>query len=297
MTLGELIDYLKNVAERPASDCAEAAAQTLANLKAEAVSEPDEVRAKLFWCLQEVLRTQNLYLRAFNRLKEGEFYQAWCDFEQVEIGLHSLGRHLVDGWVDVRLDAIKKHTANWQSLFPYRMFLSPEMVCRAECSVCGQAIQPRKPCGHVVGEIYAGEECHRVIKSIDAVLGIAMVSNPVQKYSVLFPNGSAENDTFRYEAVKYLIQALRGPFDDWDVERTTRRQPHGHFTGVGRNDLCPCESGKKYKKCCLPEVGVLRPHMHFTLAVPPPENVPQQWFPRDLRHKPRHKARSKRVAA
>ena len=21
---------------------------------------------------------------------------------------------------------------------------------------------------------------------------------------------------------------------------------------VGRNDLCPCDSGKKYKKCCLP---------------------------------------------
>jgi len=22
-------------------------------------------------------------------------------------------------------------------------------------------------------------------------------------------------------------------------------------TKVGRNDLCPCGSGKKYKKCCL----------------------------------------------
>lgn len=22
---------------------------------------------------------------------------------------------------------------------------------------------------------------------------------------------------------------------------------------VGRNDLCPCGSGKKYKKCCLPK--------------------------------------------
>ncbi len=23
------------------------------------------------------------------------------------------------------------------------------------------------------------------------------------------------------------------------------------FVGVGRNDLCPCNSGKKYKNCCL----------------------------------------------
>jgi len=25
---------------------------------------------------------------------------------------------------------------------------------------------------------------------------------------------------------------------------------------VGRNDLCPCGSGKKYKKCCGANVGV-----------------------------------------
>ena len=24
------------------------------------------------------------------------------------------------------------------------------------------------------------------------------------------------------------------------------------FRGVGRNDPCPCGSGKKFKKCCLP---------------------------------------------
>src|SRR5512142_2720187 len=24
---------------------------------------------------------------------------------------------------------------------------------------------------------------------------------------------------------------------------------------LGRNDLCPCGSGKKYKKCCLPKVA------------------------------------------
>jgi len=27
----------------------------------------------------------------------------------------------------------------------------------------------------------------------------------------------------------------------------------GHGTSVGRNDPCPCGSGKKYKKCCLPK--------------------------------------------
>lgn len=28
-------------------------------------------------------------------------------------------------------------------------------------------------------------------------------------------------------------------------------QPYVRQTYMGRNDPCPCESGKKYKKCCL----------------------------------------------
>ena len=35
-------------------------------------------------------------------------------------------------------------------------------------------------------------------------------------------------------------------------ERAARDQPHVNpFKGVGRNDPCPCGSGKKFKKCCL----------------------------------------------
>lgn len=32
-----------------------------------------------------------------------------------------------------------------------------------------------------------------------------------------------------------------------DVERTKPVQPK---QDIGRNDLCPCGSGKKFKKCC-----------------------------------------------
>ncbi|MGH9934851.1 MAG: SEC-C metal-binding domain-containing protein, partial [Blastocatellia bacterium] len=27
------------------------------------------------------------------------------------------------------------------------------------------------------------------------------------------------------------------------------------ISSIGRNDLCPCGSGKKYKKCCLGKPG------------------------------------------
>ena len=33
-----------------------------------------------------------------------------------------------------------------------------------------------------------------------------------------------------------------------------RRQGEFEMEAVGRNDACPCGSGKKYKKCCLPNL-------------------------------------------
>jgi hypothetical protein len=36
---------------------------------------------------------------------------------------------------------------------------------------------------------------------------------------------------------------------DGSVRGETYRKP---FADVGRNDPCPCGSGKKYKKCCMP---------------------------------------------
>jgi uncharacterized protein YecA (UPF0149 family) len=39
------------------------------------------------------------------------------------------------------------------------------------------------------------------------------------------------------------------PSTGFDYDRSTNHKPRE--TKVGRNDPCPCGSGKKYKKCCL----------------------------------------------
>ena len=35
------------------------------------------------------------------------------------------------------------------------------------------------------------------------------------------------------------------------IDRQVKQQPRVNKNKVGRNDPCPCGSGKKYKKCCL----------------------------------------------
>ena len=281
MTLTEIETYLASVKIRPNEPTPELIYESLAASKRAALQRHDEAGAKRAWCLEQVHHAQSCYLRAFADIKCGRYYDAWCALERAEIALHFLEPHSEGLWAQFKLDLVEEYVRKWQTLFPYKVFLSPEMIeLEVECSICKARVMPRSPCGHLVGEIYQGEMCCRVVTKMHP-LGVALVKNPVQKYSVVFisdPVNGKERDHYNYGLVRYLIRALRAPFDGWEGRWSERRQPHSCFRHVGRNDPCPCESEKKYKKCCLQQNGVLRPHVEFTFSIPPPEGIPARGF-------------------
>ena len=49
----------------------------------------------------------------------------------------------------------------------------------------------------------------------------------------------------RKRAQRAVVSEDEAPIPDAPVERVKKKGQ-----GVGRNDPCPCGSGKKYKKCC-----------------------------------------------
>lgn len=251
--------------------------ESLRDLKQRLVADRDHSGAKTIWCYEQILRIQNQYIVAFHKLKSGDFYEAWCLLEQVEIGQHFLQRHLAINKDSYELPFIQKHVTQFQALFPYKHFFSPGMlILKTECSICHKPRSIRRPCGHLLGEIYDGEMCARHVTKVK-LLEVSLVTNPRQKYSVLFstdPKTGDKVDHYDYSLVRYIAIGLRKPFDGWDMEWTKTRHPHSHYRHVARNDQCPCESGKKYKKCCLIEVGVLRPHLEIRFSVPPPATLP-----------------------
>ena len=78
MTLAQVEEHLRWVDRRPTDPLPETIDEALATLKREARDRYDEPGAKLVWCLEQARAAQNSYLRAFDRMKRGEFYQAWC---------------------------------------------------------------------------------------------------------------------------------------------------------------------------------------------------------------------------
>lgn len=263
-----------------ASDLAEAK-QAIAQAKTAAVAAGDQARSKLCWCWETVVRIQEKYLEAFSQMKESEFYQAWCALERTEIASGALSKHYYDAGDRFRTRSITVHVERFQSLYPYRMFLSPALVLkRCTCSICGSEISVRNPCGHRRGDIYDGEMCYRRVEEAE-ILELSLVPNPVQKYSVVFSKGDdgKSTDQYDYRLVEYVNRGLRSPFDEWDIEWTKIRHPHSLYEHYSHTDMCPCGSGSRYADCCVKEEGVLRPHARVMFAVPPPDDLQPIIYP------------------
>lgn len=245
------------------------------NNKKVAVDSNNQELAKEYWVIQQILEANKYYINSFENFKNGEFYKGWCNLEKAELRIHFLSRHYDISCDEYYINFINQQLRKFQSIFPYKVFFSTELLeKKIQCSICDAVITPRKRCEHIQGEIYNGEMCSRHITDAE-VLGLAIVDNPVHKYSVAFlsTEKGEQKDQYDYSLLNYLIPRLESPYEFWNVELTKRRHPHSNFNFVGRNDKCPCGSGKKYKKCCLEESGVLMPHAEFILEKMKKEDI------------------------
>jgi hypothetical protein len=231
----------------------------LAQIKADAVAANDQAVAGAAWCFERIAETHDQYLNAWQMMSEDRFYGAWCALERVEIGLHFLARHFDDSQDNYGLTFLRTHVPRWQSLFPSKLFLSPGFTKQSvRCTICDSKLTPRRLCEHRLGHLYDGEMCmHRVDKA--HFIEISLVPNPVQKYSVAFPKGLPYN----YVAVHYVASGLRSPWHRWQPYRSTRRQPDPKYASTGRNDLCPCGSNRKFKKCHASDPSYDMPHIEI----------------------------------
>jgi len=276
MNLKDIESYLSDASNNFSARESEPYLNALAVLKEQAVKNNDQPLAKTIWCYETVLKIQDQYIIAYFQMKASEFYQAWCSLARVELGLHFLSKHFQDKNNEYYISFVEKHTLQYQLLYPYKIFLSPEILeIEKKCSICNKVVTPFNPCEHRTGEIYNGIKCARVVTKSE-FLGTAFVENPVQKYSVPFipdQNNGEPKDHYNYASVNYLIKRVRSPFHAWDVKHIMTRLPHSRYSHIGRNASCPCESGKKYKHCCLKEDGVLRPHEEFYFEILPPKHL------------------------
>ena len=267
--LQPLVEVLRDYSSRTTSLIEASWREALASAKSLYVADGREVEATAVWCLETIAAAQDHFVDAFLHLKRDDFYEAWCLFERVEIAVHQLWRHYDPPDDQFGCGHIETAVGRFQSLYPYRLFLSPGMIVRrATCSICGEPFRLIGGCEHEVGKIYNGEMCSRVLSDIEPV-ELSIVENPVQKYSVLF----SDDISYDYGPIRYVTAGLASPWHGWTVEQEERLIAREGFSGTGRNEPCPCGSKRKYKKCCLLEPR-RKTHYQFLFQVPPPTSLP-----------------------
>lgn len=232
--------------------------------KKQEASLGDEYKANYLWCLYQIFLVQKNYTDAFWNMKSKKYEDAWLQLDRADIELSFLDDHYEKYFnepVGLRfhllyiLNSIKR----FQMLFPYKLFMSRESVIKEEkCSICGEKIRLRGGCKHKLGQLYNGEQCCYKVTDIQ-LLGMALVTDPFDKYTYL----KIEGKDYNYQVIDFLMENLQAPYELWNVEKTRGKNPS--YKNIGRNDVCPCGSGKKYKKCCMGTANEMMDHFVFDL--------------------------------
>lgn len=227
--------------------------------KQKAISDENEPLANEIWCLTESYNIQKKYLSMFHELKHGKYDSAWSLLDDIDISMGSLRVNFGDGINYYNLIFINIMIKNYEKVFPDYVYTSRESIIKSEkCSICGKVASLRGGCKHIPGKLYMGELCLRIVTDFE-ILGVAIVKNPLDKYAKI----KIEGKEYNYEILDYLMKKLESPFRPWYVEQMLRIKPE--YNHLGRNDRCPCGSGKKYKKCCINTPQEYGSHNRITL--------------------------------
>ncbi|EEZ42456.1 nucleic acid-binding protein [Photobacterium damselae] len=219
--------------------------------------------AKELWILKTIYLAQNNYIDFISLLKKKKYYEAWCVLERCEINLKNLMKHIPNEYIEqLHVDFLVHQVPLWQEVYPYKIFASSEFLeKKIRCSECKQLITPRSSCSHLVGEVYNGKLCYRIIEDME-ILGIAMVPNPVQKICVPFKKSENGEDVahYNYQPLDMIVDGLPTLFYWWEINHTIDMQPRSNFDHMETNELCPCGSGRQFIICCSSKEFVLTPH-------------------------------------
>lgn len=226
-----------------------------------AQAENNNEKANYYWYLKEILCAQKGFVNAFDLITKRKYEDAWNEFDHVDISLGFIEENFPTSIESNKfnLGFISRMIKEYQKLFPYHHFLSREAIIKEEkCSICGQVIKLRHHCSHIPGKVYMGKLCLRKITNFE-LKAFAIVTDPFDKYAMIHIDGKEYN----YGMLEYLLEVVHSPYTSFKVE--IRKEKNEEFINVGRNQLCPCGSGKKYKKCHLGTQEEL--HNHYVICL------------------------------
>jgi len=224
-----------------------------------AASENDQVYNELYLFSAYVGLFQD-YCSYWRLLSEGNFGKSWGALQDVQDSLRLIYKFWPKEECPAVLSYIERQCLEIEKLYPYKVFFSIGVEIQdIECSLCGKSMNSFD-CEHIAGELYRGQLACGIAKNLVALNHVAVVTNPRDKRCVaMFEDSAGQFTLVRYLSGLLNQHAMR-PLQFDRVQFRKIEVLADDLAAVGRNERCPCGSGKKFKKCCKDQGKVLRDH-------------------------------------
>lgn len=184
----------------------------------------------------------------FQLLKEKKYRLSWDVLQDCLDYLRFVGKYVEVG-ARKEIPSLYELMVSYEQLYPYKCFASSEyIISKSHCSICGKSMQSVS-CPHIKGELYWGEIAVEIIDEIQEFQAVCLVSHPEDKRCIIEPPDE-QPDSKKYGKLEQFIE-LDLPFlQQFTITSLIETRKRTDIVKVGRNNLCSCGSGKKYKKCC-----------------------------------------------
>lgn len=146
------------------------------------------------------------------------------------------------------LPEIERNLKSYEELYPFKLFFSPEyIISKSHCSLCGASMQ-NISCSHRKGELYWGKLAVEIVDEIKELQAVSLVEHPDNKRLVAKDADDKRPPEEKFKLLDYFLDLRISKTAIYDKKIYSVRNEI--YKGVGRNEMCPCGSGEKYKTCC-----------------------------------------------
>lgn len=229
------------------TDCLE----QFSDLKKEAENSKNERLANAIFVVDEYRKLFALVGDYYHLLDLREYEKSWDMLQNCFDTLRLISRFCEDVY---DLPEIERNLKCFEDLYPFKLFFSSEyIISKSHCSLCGKSMQSLS-CPHRKGELYWGKRAVEIVDEIKKLQAVSIVEHPDNKRLIVKNKEDKRSPEEKFRMLDYFLDL--GISKTAIYDKKIYRVRNEIYKGVGRNEMCPCGSGKKYKNCC--EMGFSR---------------------------------------
>jgi len=221
-----------------------------------------EVVLNEYYVLQAYLYFLINYSNTWQYILEQKFSASWNSLQGAIGYFRDVKRFAYNPTIRC-VEYFENQFLNLEELYPYGVFFSMgAVVDHFECSICGLDIDSAE-CGHRRGELFAGEMAIGIARNMMELDHVSVVTHPVDKRCVpQYEDDGSQFNVLRYFSELLIDKKLR-PLDFGELEHSTRIIKNPDYKKMGRNEICYCGSGLKFKKCCIDKKNIEGGHIQI----------------------------------